>query len=186
MNKGLVYSYIRFSDPKQAAGDSRQRQWNYAAKWAEQHALPLDENLSMQDEGLSAYHQHHVKRGAPGGLPGSRGGRAGAAWLVPDRRGVGPTLARRVDPRASPAGADHQRGISVVTASDGKVYSRETLKANPMDLVYSLLVMIRAHEESETKSSRVKAAIRIPRDAARRLHRDCPGPLRRRNRRTGG
>jgi len=29
-----------------------------------------------------------------------------------------------------------------------------------MDLVYSLLVMIRAHEESDTKSKRVKAAIR--------------------------
>ena len=50
-------------------------------------------------------------------------------------------------------------GISVVTASDGKVYSRERLKANPMDLVYSLLVMIRAHEESDTKSKRVSAAI---------------------------
>ncbi|MFG0593805.1 hypothetical protein ACF8OH_04755 [Delftia sp. WSY_9] len=29
-----------------------------------------------------------------------------------------------------------------------------------MDLVYSLLVMIRAHEESDTKSKRVKASIR--------------------------
>jgi hypothetical protein len=50
--------------------------------------------------------------------------------------------------------------ISVVTASDGKVYSRDRLKANPMDLVYSLLVMIRAHEESDTKSKRVRDAIR--------------------------
>jgi DNA invertase Pin-like site-specific DNA recombinase len=50
-------------------------------------------------------------------------------------------------------------GISVVTASDGKVYSRAQLKANPMDLVYSLLVMIRAHEESDTKSKRVTASI---------------------------
>ncbi len=50
-------------------------------------------------------------------------------------------------------------GITVVTASDGKAYSRAALKANPMDLVYSLLVMIRAHEESDTKSKRVTAAI---------------------------
>ena len=48
----------------------------------------------------------------------------------------------------------------MVTASDGKVYSRERLKSNPMDLVYSLLVMIRAHEESDTKSKRVLASIR--------------------------
>jgi hypothetical protein len=40
--------------------------------------------------------------------------------------------------------------ITVVTASDGKADSREHLKANPMDLMYSLLVMIRAHEESDT------------------------------------
>src|SRR5262249_5297357 len=31
---------------------------------------------------------------------------------------------------------------------------------NPMDLVYSLLVMIRAHEESDTKAKRVRSAIR--------------------------
>lgn len=30
------------------------------------------------------------------------------------------------------------------------------IKAQPMDLVYSLLVMIRAHEESDTKSKRGK------------------------------
>lgn len=51
-------------------------------------------------------------------------------------------------------------GITVVTASDGKTYSRQRLKENPMDLVYSLLVIIRAHEESDTKSKRVKASIR--------------------------
>ncbi|MNE91641.1 hypothetical protein D3C80_1892790 [compost metagenome] len=46
-------------------------------------------------------------------------------------------------------------GITVVTASDGREYNRAGLKAQPMDLVYSLLVMIRAHEESDTKSKRV-------------------------------
>jgi hypothetical protein len=51
-------------------------------------------------------------------------------------------------------------GITVVTASDGREYNRASLKAQPMDLVYSLLVMIRAHEESDTKSKRVKASIR--------------------------
>ena len=51
-------------------------------------------------------------------------------------------------------------GLTVVTAADDKQYSRETLKANPMDLVYSLLVIIRANEESETKSKRVSDALR--------------------------
>ena len=55
----------------------------------------------------------------------------------------------------------------MVTASDGREYNRDRLKAQPMDLVYSLLVMIRAHEESDTKSKRVRASI----------HRQCQGWL---------
>jgi len=38
----------------------------YAARWAEEHGLKLDESLSLRDEGLSAYHQRHVKSGALG------------------------------------------------------------------------------------------------------------------------
>lgn len=160
MSKGLVYSYMRFSDPRQAAGNSSERQRAYAIKWAEDHGLTLDESLSMEDKGLSAYHQHHVKNGALGAF---------LAAVEQDRVPIGSFLVvEGLDrlSRAEPILAQAQMaqiinaGISVVTASDSKVYSRERLKANPMDLVYSLLVMIRAHEESETKSSRVKAAIR--------------------------
>ncbi|ERJ37802.1 putative phage recombinase [Burkholderia sp. AU4i] len=32
--KPRVYSYLRFSDPKQAAGGSVDRQLEYAARWA--------------------------------------------------------------------------------------------------------------------------------------------------------
>ena len=157
---GLVYSYMRFSDPRQAAGNSSERQRAYAAQWAADHGLRLDESLSMEDKGLSAYHQHHVKHGALG------------VFLAAVEQGRVPSgsvlVVEGLDrlSRAEPIQAQAQlaqiinAGISVVTASDGKVYSRERLKANPMDLVYSLLVMIRAHEESETKASRVKAAIR--------------------------
>jgi hypothetical protein len=61
-----VYSYLRFSDPKQAAGSSADRQAAYAEKWAADHSLQLDASLSLRDEGLSAYHQAHVKKGALG------------------------------------------------------------------------------------------------------------------------
>jgi len=30
---GLVYSYMRFSDPRQASGHSSERQMAYAAQW---------------------------------------------------------------------------------------------------------------------------------------------------------
>lgn len=157
---GLVYSYMRFSDPRQAGGHSSERQMAYAAQWAAEHGLLLDDKLSLRDEGLSAYHQRHVKSGALGVF---------LAAVQQGRIPLGSVLVvEGLDrlSRAEPIQAQAQlaqivnAGITVVTASDGKRYSREHLKANPMDLVYSLLVMIRAHEESDTKSKRVLASIR--------------------------
>lgn len=155
-----VYSYLRFSDPKQSAGSSADRQTEYARKWAAERGLVLDESLSMRDEGLSAYHQRHVKSGA-----------LGVFLVAVDEGRIAPGSVLIVEgldrlSRAEPIQAQAQlaqiinAGITVVTASDGREYNRAGLKAQPMDLVYSLLVMIRAHEESDTKSKRVKAAIR--------------------------
>lgn len=155
-----VYSYLRFSDPRQAAGSSAARQLDYAARWAAERQLILDSNLTLRDEGLSAYHQKHVKQGA-----------LGTFLLAIEEGRIAPGSVLIVEgldrlSRAEPIQAQAQlaqivnAGITVVTASDGREYNRESLKAQPMDLVYSLLVMIRAHEESDTKSKRVKAAIR--------------------------
>lgn len=155
-----VYSYLRFSDAKQAAGSSADRQAAYAEKWAVEHGLVLDTALSMRDEGLSAYHQSHVKKGALGTFLRA----IESGQIVPGSVLVVEGLDRLS--RAEPIEAQAQltqiitAGITVVTASDGQTYSRESLKANPMGLIYSLLVMIRAHEESETKAVRVKASIR--------------------------
>mgnify|MGYP000396676261 CR=1 FL=1 len=66
MDHARVYSYLRFSDPKQATGSSIERQTDYARRWAAERGLMLDEALSMRDEGLSAYHQRHVTQGALG------------------------------------------------------------------------------------------------------------------------
>lgn len=160
MTSPRVYSYLRFSDPKQAAGHSAERQMDYALRWASGHGMALDTSLTLRDEGLSAYHQRHVKQGA-----------LGAFLRAIDEERIAPGSVLVVEgldrlSRAEPIQAQAQlaqiinAGITVVTASDGREYNREQLKKQPMDLVYSLLVMIRAHEESDTKSKRVKAAIR--------------------------
>lgn len=162
MNSGLgkVFSYLRFSDPRQATGSSADRQLAYAATWAAKQGLELDSTLTLKDEGLSAYHQRHVTQGALGVfLRAIEDGRIASGSVL-----VVEGLDRLS--RAEPIQAQAQlaqiinAGITVVTASDGREYNRASLKAQPMDLVYSLLVMIRAHEESDTKSKRVKAAIR--------------------------
>lgn len=155
-----VYSYIRFSSLKQRAGTSIDRQLEYAKRWAAEHGMVLDESLTMRDEGLSAFHGRHVKQGALGVfLSAIDAGRIprGSVLIVEGLDRLS---------RAEPMQAQGQlaqiinANITVVTAIDGKQYNRESIKANPMDLVYSLLVMIRAHEESETKSQRAKAALR--------------------------
>jgi DNA invertase Pin-like site-specific DNA recombinase len=131
----------------------------YAARWAAERGMQLDAALSMRDEGLSAYHQQHIKSGALGLFLAA----VGEGRIVPGSVLIVEGLDRLS--RAEPIQAQAQlaqiinAGITVVTASDGKEYTREGLKATPMDLVYSLLVMIRAHEESDTKSKRVTAAI---------------------------
>ncbi|MGN7980203.1 recombinase family protein [Burkholderia sp. 22313] len=158
--KARVYSYLRFSDPKQAAGGSIDRQLEYAARWSADHEMELDASLSLRDEGLSAYHQRHVRQGALGVfLRAVEDGQvpAGSVLVV-----EGLDRLSRAEPLQAQAQLAQivNAGIAVVTASDGREYNRERLKAQPMDLVYSLLVMIRAHEESDTKSKRVKAAIR--------------------------
>ena len=159
-NGARVYSYLRFSDPRQATGSSADRQLQYAQRWAAEKGLALDESLSLRDEGLSAYHQRHVKQGALGVfLQAVEDGRiADGSVLVVE----GLDRLSRAEPIQAQAQLAQivNAGITVVTASDGREYNRAGLKAQPMDLVYSLLVMIRAHEESDTKSKRVKAAIR--------------------------
>lgn len=155
-----VYSYLRFSDPRQASGSSADRQLQYAQSWAAARELELDQSLSLKDEGLSAYHQRHVKQGALGAFL-----RAVDEGRIPEGSVLIVEGLDRLS-RAEPIQAQAQlaqiinAGLTVVTASDGREYNRASLKAQPMNLVYSLLVMIRAHEESDTKSKRVKAAIR--------------------------
>lgn len=156
---GRVYSYLRFSSAKQAAGASAVRQTDYAKKWADDNGMVLDESLSMRDEGLSAYHGAHLKKGALGVfLKAATDGKIppGSVLVV-----EGLDRLSRADPLDAQAqlASIINAGVSVVTAADNKTYSRETLKANPTDLLHAMLIMMRANEESGTKSKRVGDAL---------------------------
>jgi DNA invertase Pin-like site-specific DNA recombinase len=50
------------------------------------------------------------------------------------------------------------RGITVVTLADGFVYSRDSVTDNPMQLLFSLMIMTRANEESAIKSKRIRSS----------------------------
>ena len=58
-----AYSYIRFSTPEQAHGDSLRRQTDAARAYAARHDLDFDETLDLTDPGISAHYGKNVEVG---------------------------------------------------------------------------------------------------------------------------
>lgn len=160
-----AFSYIRFSSPEQARGDSLRRQLSRAREWCEARGVELDD--SLRDLGISAYKGAHRDIGAlkrflalveAGEVP--RG-----SYLVVEsldrlsREAVLDAAARLFDLIRA--------GVVVVTLSDGQVYSEERLRTDWTPLIVSIAVMARAHEESRTKGERVGAAWAKKKAAAR-------------------
>jgi DNA invertase Pin-like site-specific DNA recombinase len=159
-----AFSYLRFSTPDQFNGDSFRRQTEAARAYADKHGLELDD-LTFHDLGVSAFRGANAVDGAlaqfitavdTGRVP------KGSYLLVEnlDR------LSRdKIMAALSRFSALLERGITVVTLSDGKVWTTDSLNNLP-DLMWSLLVMSRARDESETKSRRLLAAWANKRDRA--------------------
>lgn len=157
MNK-LAYSYLRFSTPEQAGGDSRRRQLDLARAYAARHGLVLDAGLSFRDLGMSAFHGRNVREGAL------------RAFLDAVELGLVPRGSHLLVESLDRLSRDHvlfaqslflriiEAGITIVTLIDDRSYSAESLNRSPMDLIVSLVCMMRANEESVTKSARVRAA----------------------------
>ena len=61
-----AYSYVRFSTPEQAKGDSLRRQFEKSKKYADDHGLVLDTSLDLLDQGLSGYTGENQQKGALG------------------------------------------------------------------------------------------------------------------------
>jgi hypothetical protein len=51
-----------------------------------------------------------------------------------------------------------KEGVTIVTLNDGKQYSFDSLRQNPMDMMFAIMLFMRANDESETKGRRVGAA----------------------------
>lgn len=167
MNPSLpkAYSYIRFSTPEQQFGDSLRRQSEAARAYAREHGLDLDDSLFLTDEGVSGFRGKNVEEGRLGAFIAhvESGSVPVGSYLLVE------SLDRLSRERLMPALGLLQSllelGIIVVTLSDHKVYTKESLNNLP-DLMLSLLIMSRAHEESAMKSQRMKEAWRAKRQGA--------------------
>jgi len=153
-----AYSYIRFSTPQQAEGDSLRRQLEISEKYAAKHHLEIDDSLRITDLGKSAYTGKHLSEGALGAfLRAVEGGKveAGSFLLVEslDR------LSRAAVPKALRLFLTLlEHGIQIVTLADERCYSEESASKDMTEMIISIAIMSRAHEESQRKAERLAAA----------------------------
>jgi DNA invertase Pin-like site-specific DNA recombinase len=156
--KSKAYSYVRFSTPDQAKGDSYRRQTEAASEYAQANNLEVDTELTFTDLGVSAFRGANAKTGALSVfLEAVKDGTIapGSHLLVENLDRL--TRADVLEAQELFTGII-RRGITLVTLFDQRTYSAESVTANPMDLVFSILTMVRGHEESATKSRRMLAA----------------------------
>jgi DNA invertase Pin-like site-specific DNA recombinase len=175
-----AYSYLRFSTPEQMRGDSFRRQSTAAREYAARHRLDLDEGLTFQDLGKSGFRGQNLETGRLGDFKEAvEAGlvESGSYLLVESLDRISRQTARK----ALRVLEDIcEAGITVVTLVDGRAYTQTALDSDPMALLMSLLTFMRANEESETKSHRLKAAWEAKRSRVgdRPLTSRCPSWLR--------
>lgn len=151
-------SYIRFSTPEQQNGDSFRRQYELSKAYAETHGLILDERLTYKDLGVSAFNKSNVRVGQLGKFLDAveSGTVASGSYLLVE------SLDRISRAQISDALEIFlsilRNGIIIVTLADGMEYSKEKVNNNFTDLIVSIVIMSRAHEESLMKSKRIRAA----------------------------
>lgn len=150
----MVISYLRFSTAEQVKGDSTRRQLDMSEKYAADRGWEINSNLS--DKGISAFRGSNATTGALSKL----------LKLVEEKRiPRGSVLLVESLDRLSRNDIEEalelfmsltRSGLRIITLADGHEYSKGQIKLH--DLMYSLMVMSRAHEESATKSHRIGAA----------------------------
>ena len=162
MSRGTVlpmnakaYSYVRFSTPEQAKGDSRRRQTDLAARYVEFNGLTLDTELNLSDLGVSAFRGSNELAALGGFRKAIEDGivEPGSVLLVESLDRISRKVARKAVRILEEI---VEAGVDVVTLNDSKRYSAESLDG--MDFLMAFVILMRGHEESATKSKRVGQA----------------------------
>lgn len=172
----VAYSYIRFSTLEQRKGDSLRRQLKMAEDYVQEHGLTLDTTFKLHDLGVSAYTGRNREEGRLYDfLEAVKNGRvAPGSYLLVESLD-------RLSRQRPYAAMDTftsilNLGITIVTLLDKQVYSPNTIDEDPMRLMTSILIMMRANEESATKSLRLKEKWHEKRKgvATKKLTKRCP------------
>lgn len=154
--KPSAYSYIRMSSDVQLKGDSLRRQQEASRNYATANGLNLIEDFQLEDIGVSAFKGANVSGGAFGKfLERVKAGEVakGSYLLVEslDR------ISRQEILQSLPVFIEIlNSGINLVTLVDGQVYKAG--ESEMASVLYAVISLARAHDESKTKSVRVGAA----------------------------
>ena len=157
-------SYIRFSSLAQSKGDSYRRQMAMTRAYCEKNNLTLIDEQS--DRGVSAFKGANADEGALSEIikRAKNGAYSKGTVLIVEsldrisRQEINKALSLFLQILAN--------GLDIVTLSDGeRRYHHDNTQLG--DLIISLVIMSRAHEESATKSKRISASWSNKRDHAR-------------------
>lgn len=153
-----LYSYQRWSSAIQRDNTSRERQSQAAQKYAEENNYKI---VEIVDDSVSAFRGLNSRKGAL------------AAFLRAVEDGYIESnsilycesldrISRTKVLKAVGLFNDIlELGITIVTGSDNKMYTEESVNENSMDLLQSILLFSRAHEESKTKQDCVNKHTKI-------------------------
>ncbi len=174
--KPVAYSYLRFSSPQQAAGDSIRRQVEATAAWCQRNDVHLDESVKFRDEGVSAFKGEHRKNADVHALAGfleavkTKRIPTGSYLIVESLdRLTREELGEAVELVLSLV----NRGVKIV-----QLQPVESVLQKPVEitsLVLAVVELSRGHSESKMKSERVGAAWRESKRKPRRAssHAGC-------------
>ncbi|EGR0769199.1 recombinase family protein [Vibrio parahaemolyticus] len=151
-----AYSYIRYSSPQQASGDSYRRQLAATQAYCDANGYELDTELSIYKElGVSGFKgdQEHLKQFINDCETGKV--KKGSLLVVEnlDR------LSRQAINVAMRQFLSLLEYVDIYTLQDKKHYSNNDGRDSEnqlLDIMTSLIIMSRAHEESLTKQKRLK------------------------------
>jgi DNA invertase Pin-like site-specific DNA recombinase len=159
MKPPVAFSYIRFSHPDQAKGDSLRRQTELRDAWLGRNGVALDASLTLEDKGISGFSGEHRTNPDRHALAAflyavEKKRIARGSYLIVEsldrlsREDILPALTLVLNLI--------QAGVRVVQLLPIETVYDE--KTNPMAMMMMIMELSRGHSESAMKSERVSRA----------------------------
>jgi DNA invertase Pin-like site-specific DNA recombinase len=163
----IGYSYVRFSTPDQARGDSLRRQTEAAQDWCQRNQVSLDTSTTLHDLGKSAYLGEHRKNPDRNALASflkmaEQGKIRKGSYLIVEN--LDRLTREHVRAAVTLFLSILEQGVSIVTTSPERVFRHDS--QDMTDVIIAVVELARGHSESKVKSERVGSAWQQKKKAA--------------------